>query len=124
MGIGGHFGSFTYGSQTPAISLQYEKGMWDIGGPGVISLGGYVGRKGYKYSGSSGSYHYSEKWNYTVIGVRSAYHYNGINNEKFDVYGSQCCRTTFSAISSPTTAAVRLPIAAAAMAARLAFRLM
>lgn len=87
VGLGGSFGSYTYGSQTPAISLQYEKGMWDIGGPGVISLGGYAGIKGYKNSGSSGSYHYSEKWNYTVIGVRSAYHYNGIKNEKFDVYG-------------------------------------
>ena len=87
VGLGGSFGSYTYGSQTPAISLQYEKGMWDIGGPGVISLGGYAGIKGYKYSGASGSYHYSEKWNYTVIGVRSAYHYNGIKNEKFDVYG-------------------------------------
>lgn len=87
VGLGGHFGSFSYGSQTPGISVQYEKGIWETGGPGVISLGGYAGIKGYKYSGSSGSYHYDEKWNYTVIGVRSAYHYNGIKNEKFDVYG-------------------------------------
>ncbi|THU39516.1 hypothetical protein FAM09_13510 [Niastella caeni] len=87
VGLGGHFGSFTYGSQTPGISVQYEKGIWETGGPGVISLGGYAGVKSYKNSGSAGSYHYTEKWNYTVIGVRSAYHYNGINNEKFDVYG-------------------------------------
>ena len=87
VGLGGHFGSYTYGSQTPGFSLQYEKGVWDIGGPGVISLGGYAGVKSYKYSGSAGAYHYSEKWNYTVIGLRSAYHYNGINNEKFDLYG-------------------------------------
>jgi hypothetical protein len=87
IGLGGHFGSFSYGSQTPGISVQFEKGIWETGGPGVISLGGYAGIKGYKHSGSSGSYHYDEKWNYTVIGVRSAYHYNGINNEKFDVYG-------------------------------------
>jgi hypothetical protein len=87
VGLGGHFGSFSYGSQTPGLSIQYEKGIWETGGPGVISLGGYAGVKGYKYSGSSGSYSYSEKWNYTVLGVRSAYHYNGINNEKFDVYG-------------------------------------
>jgi hypothetical protein len=58
-----------------------------VGGPGVISLGGYAGIKSYKYSGSSGAYHFDEKWNYTVIGVRSAYHYNALNNEKFDVYG-------------------------------------
>lgn len=87
VGLGGHYGSFSYGSQTPALSIQYEKGIWEVGGPGVISLGGYAGVKGYKYSGSSGAYSYSEKWNYTVIGVRSTYHYNGINNEKFDVYG-------------------------------------
>jgi len=87
IGFGGSFGSFSYGSQTPGISVQYEKGVWEIGGPGVISLGGYVGRKGYKYSGAAGTYHYSQKWNYTIIGVRSAYHYNGINNEKADLYG-------------------------------------
>lgn len=87
VGLGGHFGSFSYGSQTPGISLQYEKGVWETGGPGVISLGGYAGVKSYKYSGSSGSYSYTEKWNYTVLGVRSAYHYNGIDNEKLDVYG-------------------------------------
>jgi hypothetical protein len=87
VGLGGHFGSFSYGSQTPGFSLQYERGVWDIGGPGVISLGGYVGTKGYKYSGDYGGYHFSQKWNYTIIGLRSAYHYNGINNGKFDVYG-------------------------------------
>ena len=87
IGFGGSFGSFTYGSQSPGISVQYEKGIWEVGGPGVISLGGYAGTKGYKYSGTAGAYHYSQKWNYTIIGVRSAYHYNGINNEKFDVYG-------------------------------------
>ncbi|MBL7698900.1 MAG: hypothetical protein JNK79_12105 [Chitinophagaceae bacterium] len=87
VGIGGSLGSFSYGSQTPGISALYEKGVWEIGGPGVISLGGYAGIKGFKYSGGSGSYHYSQKWNYTIIGVRSAYHYNGINNKKFDVFG-------------------------------------
>lgn len=87
VGLGSSFGSFTYGSQTPGISVQYEKGVWEIGGPGVISLGGYAGRKSFKNSGSSGAYSWSEKWSYTIIGVRSAYHYNGINNEKFDVYG-------------------------------------
>jgi hypothetical protein len=87
IGLGSAIGSFNYGSQSPGISLQYEKGVWDIGGPGVISLGGYAARKGYKYSGSSGSFGYEEKWNYTIIGVRSAYHYNGISAEKADLYG-------------------------------------
>jgi hypothetical protein len=51
--------------------------------PGVNSLGGYVGYKGYSYSATD----YSEKWHYTVLGVRSAYHYNGLNVEKLDLYG-------------------------------------
>lgn len=87
VGFGSAIGSFTYGSQTPGISLQYERGIWDIGGPGVISLGGYAGIKSFKYSGSSSGYTYSQKWNYKVIGVRSAYHYNGLDQEKLDVYG-------------------------------------
>ncbi len=87
IGIGSSLGSFSHGSQSLGISAQYEQGVWEIGGPGVISLGGYVGTKGFSYDGRSGSYEYSQKWNYTIVGVRSAYHYNGINNEKFDVYG-------------------------------------
>lgn len=83
VGLGSSLGSFDYGTQTPALSLQYERGVWDIGGPGVISLGGYAGRKSYKNSGSG----YTQKWGYTIIGVRSAYHYNGIHSDKFDVYG-------------------------------------
>src|ERR1044072_9560322 len=69
VGLGGHYGSYTYGSQTPAISVQYEKGVWDIGGPGVISLGGYAGTKSYKYSSDYGfgAYHSKDKWNYTII---------------------------------------------------------
>jgi len=83
IGLGSSLGGFNYGSQTPALSLNYEKGIWEVGGPGVISLGGYAGRKSYKYSGPG----YTQKWGYTIIGVRSAYHYNGINSDKFDVYG-------------------------------------
>ncbi len=82
-GLGSAIGSFSYGSQTPALSVQYEHGVWEIGGPGVISLGGYAGIKGYKYSTSS----YKEKWNYTIIGLRSAYHYNGLRSEALDLYG-------------------------------------
>lgn len=86
LGLGSSIGNYS-GSQTPAISLQYEKALWDVGGPGVISLGGYLGYKAFKYSGNSGSFKYSQKWNYTIIGLRSAYHYNGINADNLDVYG-------------------------------------
>lgn len=83
VGLGSSLGSFHYGSQTPALSLQYERGVWEIGGPGIVSLGGYAGRKSYKYSGSG----YSQDWGYTIIGIRSAYHYNGIQADHFDLYG-------------------------------------
>lgn len=82
IGIGGNLGGL--GTGRPAISVSYEKGVWDIGGPGVVSLGGYIGNTGFKYSSSG----YSQSWNYTVVGVRSAYHYNGFTEApNLDVYG-------------------------------------
>jgi len=87
LGLGGAFGSYSYSSQSPGLSLQYERGMWPIDGPGVISLGGYIGMKSYKYEYSAYNFSYKEKWNYTIIGIRSAYHYNGHNVEKLDIYG-------------------------------------
>ncbi len=87
IGLGSSLLSYSGSSQTPAISAQFERGIWDIGGPGVISLGGYVGYKGYKYSGAEEGYKWSEKWNYTIVGVRGAYHYNGLSEKKIDLYG-------------------------------------
>lgn len=87
IGLGSNLGGL--GSGRPAISASYERGVWDIGGPGVISLGGYVGNTGYKYDGIfSGSYGYTQKWNYTIVGVRGAYHYNGFTDvPQLDLYG-------------------------------------
>jgi hypothetical protein len=87
IGLGSSILSYSGASQTPALSLQYERGVWDIGGPGVISLGGYLGYKGYSNSGKAGSYSYDQKWHYTVVGIRSAYHYNGLDISRLDVYG-------------------------------------
>jgi hypothetical protein len=87
VGLGSSILSYSGASQTPALSVQYERGIWDIGGPGVISLGGYLGYKGYSFSGGESGYTYSQKWHYTVIGVRSAYHYNGLDVKNLDVYG-------------------------------------
>jgi len=83
LGVGSALGSFGSSSETPAISVQYEHGQWEVGGPGVISLGGYLGFKSYKYE----NYYYSEKLSYTVIGIRSAYHYTGLKVKNLDVYG-------------------------------------
>lgn len=81
-GLGSTYG-YTYGSSSPALSAQYEHGQWTVGGPGTISLGGFLAYKSYSYD----SYYYSQSWSYTIIGIRSAYHYNGFNGSKFDPYG-------------------------------------
>ncbi len=89
IGIGSAIGTYTHSSQTPGFSIQYERGIWEIPGPGVISLGGYLGTKSFRNK----QYGYTQNWNYTVIGVRGAYHYNDLkrfNNkflDKLDVYG-------------------------------------
>ncbi len=86
LGIGGSYGSYTYNSQTPAISMFYERGVWDGVGPGTISLGGYFGFKSYKYHGSDFFGTYDYKWNYSIFGLRSAYHWNFTEDQKFDPY--------------------------------------
>ena len=87
IGLGSSIAGYSYGSQSPAISLQYERGLWNAG-PGVISLGGYAGFKTYKYSFNDGvGDHYNEKWSYTIIGIRGAFHYTGMKTPNLDVYG-------------------------------------
>ena len=54
VGLGGSLlASGSFSSSTPALSLQFEHGQWEVGGPGTISLGGYIGYKSYKYSTAS-----------------------------------------------------------------------
>jgi hypothetical protein len=92
VGFGSAIGSGSYSSQTPVIQVHYEHGQWAVGGPGVISIGGYLGFLSHKYEYDyfvppSFNYSVTDKWSYTIIGVRSAYHYNALKNDKFDVYG-------------------------------------
>jgi len=87
-GIGlGSTNSVGYSSSTPALSAQYEHGNWIVGGPGVISLGGFLAYKSYSYDGNYPGYIYSQKWSYTIIGLRGYYHYTGFKNSKIDPYG-------------------------------------
>ena len=86
IGLGSGLNAYSGADATPGISANYEQGIWDAG-PGIVSLGGYAGRIGFKYEGSSAGYEWEQKWNYTVVGARAAWHYNGLNNDKFDVYG-------------------------------------
>lgn len=82
VGIGTALGGL--GNARPAISLSLDHGSWSVGGPGVVSLGGYVGNTGYKYTSAG----YTAKWNYFVVGARGAYHYNGFESvPNLDVYG-------------------------------------
>ncbi|MFS4448383.1 hypothetical protein [Maribacter sp. 2307UL18-2] len=83
IGLGGTFGSYATTSQSLGLSASFERGIWEIPGPGVISLGGFLGYKSYEYDFFGGS----DRWTYTIVGVRGAYHFNGLNVEKLDVYG-------------------------------------
>src|SRR5690606_5552263 len=83
-GIGLGTGLGGDGSARPAVSIAVDHGLWEVGGPGTISLGGYFGNTGYKYSGDG----YHAKWNYVIIGARGAYHYNGLTKvPELDLYG-------------------------------------
>jgi hypothetical protein len=72
---------YTYGTQGIGLSANYERGIWEAG-PGIISLGAYLGFKTFSYSSDG----YSYKWNYTIIGGRGAYHFTGLNVENLDLY--------------------------------------
>jgi hypothetical protein len=87
IGLGSDLASgFVYGSQSPALSLQYERGLWEAG-PGVISLGGYIGHKSYKYNNGDPASPYSWSLDYTTVGVRGAYHFTGLDVDNLDLYG-------------------------------------
>jgi hypothetical protein len=86
IGLGSSIASYTYGTQSPGFNVQYDRGFWEAG-PGVISLGAYVGIKDYKYGYVENGYAYSEKWNYTVVGVRGAWHFTGLDIDNLDLYG-------------------------------------
>jgi hypothetical protein len=83
LGLGSSLASgYTYGTQGIGLSATYERGIWEAG-PGVISLGAYVGYKSFSYSGPG----YDYKWNYTIIGARGAWHFTGLNVDNLDLYG-------------------------------------
>jgi hypothetical protein len=87
LGIGSSLSAYSSNSQTPALSANYEIGLWEAGTSGVISLGGYVGFKRYGYRFRSQDYTIKSNWNYSIIGLRSAYHYTDLGSDQFDVYG-------------------------------------
>jgi hypothetical protein len=86
IGLGSSIANFTYGTQSPGFNVQYDRGIWEAG-PGVVSLGGYIGIKDYKYGYIYNGDAVSYKWNYTVVGVRGAWHFTGLDIENLDLYG-------------------------------------
>lgn len=72
-------------SQTPGLSVSFDHGMSELGN-GVWSLGGYLGYKSYTWEYPTyNGYSYKYKWNFTIIGVRGAYHFD-IDNDNLDLY--------------------------------------
>jgi hypothetical protein len=76
---------YTYGTQSPGFSLGYDRGIWEAG-PGVISLGAYLGFKTFKDDYADAGFVSSAKWTYTIVGVRGAYHFTGLNIQNLDLY--------------------------------------
>lgn len=82
-GFGGAYDFGRFGSSLSlGLNASYERGIWEVGGPGVISLGGYLGTTAYKVDFGLGD----DTVRYTSIGVRGAYHFNFIEVENLDVY--------------------------------------
>ncbi len=83
IGFGGYYYGHSTSTQSPLFNISYERGIWDVPGPGVVSLGAYFGRKTFKYKTVFTDY----SWSYNIIGIRGAYHYNGLEIDNLDVYG-------------------------------------
>ncbi|TYA74427.1 hypothetical protein [Seonamhaeicola marinus] len=81
IGFAGDYGFYSSANASPVFSASYDRGVWDVPGPGVVGLGGYIGHRTFKYSSTS-----EYKWSQTVVGVRGTYHYNGFNIDKLDIY--------------------------------------
>lgn len=84
LGFGGAYDFGGFGASLGlGINASYERGIWEVGGPGIISLGGYLGTTAYDLDLDFDG---DDRVRYTVIGARSAYHFNFINVDNLDVY--------------------------------------
>lgn len=66
-------------TRTPMFNLQYERGLIDLNGSGFISVGGYGAYNVYFFG--------PDKFSYTVIGLRGAYHLSSAVSGNTDFYG-------------------------------------
>ncbi len=95
LGVGvGILGGYSVGlsgsnvSQSPAITLHYDHGMGQLG-PGVWSIGGFVGYKTISYDARYlNLYNYDWRYTFFVLGARGTWHYNEWHGSAdWDTYG-------------------------------------
>ncbi len=91
---------YKYG-QTPAFSLTYEQALPKKLGPGYLGLGAYLGFQHeyyeYDYNNSfNNSYYYHHSWNYYMVAVRGAYHWDVLNSKNAEVYAGVIIGMRFS----------------------------
>ncbi|MGB7393107.1 MAG: hypothetical protein WA913_01810 [Pricia sp.] len=98
-GIGGSFSPIGSANAGLGLSASYERGIWEVGGPGVISLGGYLGTTA--YDGDLGFGNDDFDWRYYILGFRGAYHFNGLNVDNLDVYGGAMLSLNIASYDGP-----------------------
>jgi len=78
-GVGHTYG--VHGGVSPSITVTGERGFWEIGDVGIISIGALLG---FQHS----SYHlvYDYSWNDFYFGARGLFHFTIIPVDKLDVY--------------------------------------
>ncbi len=85
--------NYSYGS-TPVFSFSYEQPLKNKVGPGFIGVGAYLSFQNahryddydWWYNGTTSNYRNKENWNYYVVAARGAYHWDGLNSGKAEVY--------------------------------------
>jgi len=105
VGIGSSFG--VGGSEGLGLSVNYERGLWDVGDD-VIGLSGYLGFKTFNFNGLLDG-----KLTYTIIGARGAYHFNSLNVDNLDVYGGAMVsfnNVSFSGVGSTFGSALGITV--------------
>jgi len=89
IGLGGDYSYFGPGYiQIPDFVVSYENGTFGNVGPGTISLGGLLAFTGtsYTYFNEPTGTTYTDRWMYSILGFRSAYHLNVPSCPRFDPY--------------------------------------
>lgn len=86
-GVG--FGGFGYTNASffPAIGVSYDRMLMPEIGPGYISVGGAVGFKSATYKYNIGNENFKDRWTNIFVGARALYHWDVLNQDKYDVYG-------------------------------------